>query len=174
LNRWDHIFLTTLVFVIVWLVVQRFMPWLFPPFFGFMFLLVAWLGGIFPDFDSDWSPLLGHRSFVTHSVIAPLAFMAISVVGLHLIGWWVFLDWYFVEVFLFSCGWHLWLDLFSSSTSVLNRFLKEPLKGLPITKGVPGNITKVPEKMERPWLILNGLTLILIASFLWIMTLLAP
>lgn len=70
MNRLDHIMLTTIAFVLVWACSRYFLPGFLPPQFSFWLLLVAWVGGIFPDFDVDWEPLLGHRSVVTHSAFA--------------------------------------------------------------------------------------------------------
>jgi hypothetical protein len=171
MNRWDHIILTTTAFVLVWALLQYFLPGFLPARFSFWLLLVAWVGGIFPDFDVDWQPLLGHRSVVTHSAFAATLIAGIIILPLRWLGLWTDIDRYFVVVFLAGCALHLLLDLVPSSKSILNRFLKNPLLALAYIergkKATPGNITKIPEKWERPWLIVNAILLGLVAALIW-------
>ena len=172
MNRWDHGILAIIVFSITWGFFQYVYPNLVPANLSFLFIIVFLLGGYFPDFDSDWKPFLGHRSYVTHSILAPLILVTLVVVPLHFFSLWLpLLDRYFGAIFLFGCGFHLILDLYPSSTSVLNRFLKNPLEALEYIehsqKAPPGNITKIPKKWERPWLITNAILLFIIAALLW-------
>ncbi|MFX0168729.1 MAG: hypothetical protein ACFE89_05135 [Candidatus Hodarchaeota archaeon] len=171
MNGWDHIFLTTIAFVIGWAILTYIFPSILPAAFSFWFFLVAWVGGIFPDFDFHWKPLLGHRSIVTHSVLAPLTIVGFFFLPTYFLGWWVTVDRYFITIFLLSCAGHLFLDLNPSSRSVLNRFLKNPLEAFEYIEksqiAPPGNITKVPKAYERAWLIGNGIGLIVSAIILW-------
>ncbi len=171
MNGWDHVLLTTIGFIASWIVLQFFFPTLLPAAFSFWFLLVAWVGGIFPDFDLHWKPLLGHRSVVTHSILAPLFIVGLFFAPIYFFGWWVPIDRFFITVFLLGCAGHLLLDLAPSSTSVLNRFLKNPLEAIVYIeksqKAPPGNITYIPKKYERGWLIGNAITLIVIAFVLY-------
>jgi hypothetical protein len=173
MNGWDHVFLTTVFFVIGWLIFGWIAPilgWIFPVGLSFWLFLVAWVGGIFPDFDIHWKPLLGHRSIITHSVFAPFVIVAIFFVPIYFLGWWTPIDRYFIVVFLLGIAGHFFLDLAPSSRSVLNRFMKNPLEAFVyIEKGMkapPGNITYVPKQYERAWLIGNGLVLVLVAILL--------
>ena len=177
MNGLDHILLTTILFTIGWTILTYLVPIFIPAFtipahFGFFFFLVAWVGGIFPDFDIHWKPLLGHRSVVTHSILAPLFIVGLFLVPTILLGWWVPVDRYFITIFLLGCAGHFFLDLYPSSRSVMNRFLKNPLEAFVYIeksrKAPPGNITKIPKKYERAWLIGNGVALIVLAVVLWI------
>ncbi len=163
MNRWDHMMLTTIGFLLTWSIAQYFYNYFIPVGYSFWFLFVAWIGGFFPDFDSDWHPFLGHRSFVTHSIIAPFLVVAVSAIPLWFLGGWLPYDRYFIATFWLGCAGHLLLDLLPSSKSVLNRFLKNPLKAVEYIehsrKVVPGNITRVPKQWERPWLIINAIIL---------------
>ena len=176
MNGWDHVFISTVLFAIGWTVMTYLVPIFIPAFslpthFGFFFLLIAWVGGIFPDFDIHWKPLLGHRSVVTHSILAPLFIVGLFLLPTLLLGWWVPVDRYFITIFLLGCAGHFFLDLNPSSSSVLNRFMKNPLEAfIYIEKSLeapPGNITKIPKKYERAWLIGNGAALIAISFLLW-------
>ncbi len=173
MNRWDHVILTTIAFVVVWAALQYFLPGFLPARFSFWLLLVAWVGGIFPDFDVDWEPLLGHRSVVTHSAFAATLIAALFIIPLWWFHLWTDIDRFFTVVFLVGCAGHLLLDLLPSSKSVLNRFLKSPLAALAYIergrKTTPGNITKIPEKWERPWLVVNALVLGVVAGIIWIL-----
>jgi hypothetical protein len=177
MNGWDHLFLTTIIFIISWLIlgwIASILGWILPAGLSFLFIFVAWVGGIFPDFDLHWKPILGHRSIVTHSVFAPLLIVTLFIVPTYFLGWWTPVDRYFVAVFLLGCACHLFLDLAPSSRSVLNRWMKNPLEAVAyIEKGIiapPGNITHVPKQLEKGWLIGNGLALIafIIIAFLFI------
>lgn len=168
MNRWDHMVLTTIGFVLIWGLFQFVFPILMPAQYTIWFILVAWIGGFFPDFDSDWHPFLGHRSFLTHSIVAPLLIVAFFSIPSWFLGWWVpILDRNVIATFLIAVAGHLILDLFPSSTSIINRWLENPLKAVEyIEKGkktVPGNITRVPKKYERPWLIVHAIVLIIVA-----------
>ncbi|MFX1405299.1 MAG: hypothetical protein ACFE9D_12645 [Promethearchaeota archaeon] len=173
MNGWDHVFLTTIGFVIAWLIIGWIVPlmgWVFPAGLSFWFILVAWVGGIFPDFDLHWKPLLGHRSIVTHSIFVPLVIVGIFAIPIYLLGWWTPIDRFFIMVFLLAVAGHLFLDLAPSTRSVLNRFMKNPFEAFAYiekgTKAPPGNITYVPKQYERAWLIGNGLMLVLIVVLL--------
>jgi hypothetical protein len=177
MNGWDHIFITTVLFTVGWSVLTYLVPFLIPGFvlpthFGSFFILVAWVGGIFPDFDIHWKPIMGHRSIMTHSILGPLAIVGLFLLPTILLGWWVSVDRYFITIFLLAVAGHFFLDLYPSSRSVLNRFMKNPLEAfLYIEKSLkapPGNITKVPKKYERAWLISNGSVLIILTLVLWI------
>ncbi len=170
MNRWDHVLVTTILYIVCWVLFRYFIP-TWPVSFSFLFLIIALVGGIFPDFDSDWKPLLGHRSFITHSILAPVLFIFLFSFPVVVLGWWVPIDRYIIAVFLLACGGHLLLDLAPSSKSVLNRWLKNPLEALEyIEKGrkaPPGNITYIPKNYEKGWLIGNGLALIAIGIMIW-------
>lgn len=173
MNGWDHLLITTLLFIFGWVFIAVFFPfWSLPANFSFWLILVAWVGGLFPDFDTHWKPILGHRSVITHSVLAPLLIVGLFFLPLYYFGQAIILDRYFISVFLLACGGHLLLDLAPSSRSVINRWLKNPLVALAyIEKGrkaPPGNITLIPKKYERAWLIINGLILIATGIALWI------
>ncbi len=173
MNGWDHLFITTIIFIVSWIVLQYIFPWLLPAAFSFWFILIAWVGGLFPDFDTHWKPILGHRSVVTHSILAPLGIIFLFFVPIYLLGWWTPIDRFFIAIFLLACAGHFFLDLAPSSRSVLNRWMKNPLTALEyVEKGMiapPGNITYVPKKYERAWLIGSGITLIVIvALLLWV------
>ncbi len=167
MNGWDHVFLTTVIFIIGWLLlgwIAALIGWILPATLSFWFFLVAWIGGIFPDFDTHWKPILGHRSIVTHSVLAPLVIVALIFIPVYFLGWWTPVDQYFIVIFLLGCACHLFLDLAPSSRSVLNRWMKNPLEAIAyVEKGIKapkGNITYVPKKYEKGWLIGNGLALV--------------
>ncbi len=174
MNGWDHVFFTTIIFIIGWIMFQFFFPWLLPAAFSFWFFLIAWIGGIFPDFDIQWKPLLGHRSIITHSVLAPLVIVTLFFLPVYFLGLWTSIDRYFIAMFLLGCACHFFLDLAPSTRSVLNRFMKNPLEAFVyIEKGMkapPGNITYVPKKYEKGWLIGNGAALVafVILSLLFI------
>ncbi|MFW9933990.1 MAG: hypothetical protein ACFFDU_00490 [Candidatus Thorarchaeota archaeon] len=167
MNGWDHVFFTTIIFIIGWILlgwIASILGWILPAGLSFWFFLVAWVGGIFPDFDIQWKPLLGHRSIITHSVLAPLMIVALFITPVYLLGWWTLIDRYFIAIFLLGCACHLFLDLAPSTRSVLNRWLKNPLEAFVyIEKGLkapPGNITYVPKQYEKGWLIGNGVALV--------------
>ena len=176
MNGWDHVVLTTIVFFVSWIAIYflaQFLIIVFPAYLSLWFVFVAWVGGIFPDFDIHWKPLLGHRSVITHSVIAPLLIVGIFFLPIIIVpGLWMGVDRYFIVIFLLGCALHLLLDLFPSSRSVLNRFMKNPLEAFAYIEknqtAAPGNITKIPEKYERGWLIGNAVALIFFAAFLWL------
>ncbi|MFW9831045.1 MAG: hypothetical protein ACFFD8_04660 [Candidatus Thorarchaeota archaeon] len=171
MNGWDHVLITTIAFIVGWIILQVFLPFLIPATLSFWLLLVAWIGGIFPDFDNYWKPLLGHRSILTHSIIVPILLIIVIFLPVYFFGWWTGVDFYIIAVFILGCVGHFFLDLAPSSRSVLNRFLKNPLEAfIYIEKGLkapPGNITYVPKKYEKGWLIGNGAALIAILVVFW-------
>ncbi len=176
MNGWDHVVLTTVVYFLSWLAIYFlavYTPFVFPAYLSLWFIFVAWVGGIFPDFDIHWKPLLGHRSVITHSVLAPLLIVGIFFLPIIIVpGLWMGVDRYFIVIFLLGCALHLLLDLLPSSRSVLNRFMKNPLEAFAYIEknqtAAPGNITRIPEKYERGWLIGNAVALIFFAAFLWL------
>jgi hypothetical protein len=183
--------LATVGFAVIWLVMKYVQALGIIPFsvmpqdVGFWFIFVGWLGAMFPDFDHDWKPFMGHRAWITHSFVMPLIFVAavwlplrwiwsgVLLGGTPLWGiqWWSPLDRFFIAIFFTGCACHLLTDLIPSTKSILNRFSKSPKEGIAYIErslvAAPGNITKVPEKYERPWLIGNGILLIIFAIIVW-------
>jgi len=118
-NGWDHVFITTIVFFVSWIAIYFLALYgfiAFPAYLTLWFIFVAWVGGIFPDFDIHWKPLLGHRSVITHSVLAPLLIVGIFYLPILIVPeLWMEIDRYFIVIFLLGCALHLLLDLIPSS-----------------------------------------------------------
>jgi len=103
------------------------------------------IGAHFPDFDLDFGTRF-HRSPLTHSFIIPsLLFIAYfhgtrDTTVLRLL-----------SMFFMGYASHLFLDIFPAKASILARFLA------PFKHYTPGDIRLIPEKWEKPWLIISGL-----------------
>ncbi len=185
MNRFDHMVLAAASFAGIWLVMKYVeamyslpVP-IIPDFVGIWFIFVGWLGAMFPDFDHDWKPFMGHRAWISHSFVLPLIFVAAIWLPLRFlwpifwpsITWWWPTDRYFISIFFTGVACHLFTDLIPSTKSILNRFSKSPKEGIAYIErslvSAPGNITKVPEPLERPWLIINGIVLIIFAIIIW-------
>lgn len=117
---------------------------------------IAWLlvifGSYFPDIDLDFGTKF-HRSFITHSHFVPLFFQFVylikpDVVTIELFGF-----------FFMGYSSHLLLDILPSSKSFFKQFWPWFLY-----HHTPGDIRGIPEKYERPWLVLTGLYVALLSA----------
>lgn len=111
---------------------------------------LAWLlvifGAYFPDIDLDFGTRF-HRNLITHSHIVVMFIAAVYLTTpvsqvLELLGF-----------FFLGYASHLLLDIFPSNASLFKRIWT-----IFASYQTPGDLRGIPEWLERPWLVICGIT----------------
>ncbi|MHA1238563.1 MAG: hypothetical protein ACTSSJ_04895 [Candidatus Odinarchaeia archaeon] len=145
-NRAEHLLWGSFIFAIYYLIFDFFLKLLYIPLW--VGAIIGFTGAYFPDFDLELGVRF-HRSPISHSAIIPVMFFAtylyftltatMEAVVLNLLA-----------VFFLTYSTHLFADLLPSKRGFLKRFQTI------LSTSTPGDIRGVPEKLEKPWLIVSG------------------
>ena len=156
MNRFEHKFYATIIYLIVYYTATSIFDQLVLVFWPGLFMVV--LGSHFPDFDLDFGSRF-HRSPYTHSPLIPgIIFMGYLFSSspawvLEVMAW-----------FIVGYSTHLYFDTIPSGKGLIGFIISafQP-------QSSPGDIRGIDEPLEKPFLIVGGTLCLLMALFMMLL-----